>query len=197
MIESDSRSNYAPIVEIRDEAGQLLQPAFIGVRPRFRRSVSKDNYEVAANGSEWHKLGWRFLGHSKHWWAIADISGVVDPFTAFRQRTLTKFIGQLASNIVAGPATSVTMELRRGRAVKPGQTVTIRDLISGNTNTLTIEQVNGDVLRFPQKTLLVISAATSKVTVSYLEDRRLTVPSMQRLMFEFLDFGNPSNTVEE
>jgi nucleoid-associated protein YgaU len=76
-------SRYARAVRIEVVApdGSLAQPPYLDVLPRLRTTTFPDNRVVDVTDADWwHTLAFRFLGDARAWWAIAELSGVVDPF---------------------------------------------------------------------------------------------------------------------
>lgn len=84
-IRVDSRFHFTSLVEIVDGNDQPVENVRIVMpypRPRITTEFSPDlvSYHVRT-GDSVRSLAARFLGRSDLWWAIAEFSGVIDPFT--------------------------------------------------------------------------------------------------------------------
>lgn len=82
-VASISRNSLAPIIEVRDDHGNVLVPARVDIREAVDESRLSDIREFTyVQGGNWGNVGFTQLGDARHWWVIAELSGVLDPFTA-------------------------------------------------------------------------------------------------------------------
>ncbi len=81
MIHVNSRNSLTSVVRIIDPVtGNLTQPAFLDLRPRVTETAIDDRFVVADASKMWPHHGLKELGSARHWWVIADLSNVIDPF---------------------------------------------------------------------------------------------------------------------
>jgi hypothetical protein len=84
-VNANSRFNFTPLVMVVDGADQAVENLRTDL-PYARPAVTAEQrpdlvaYAVRA-GDSWRSLSSRFLGRSDLWWAIAEFTGVIDPFT--------------------------------------------------------------------------------------------------------------------
>lgn len=80
-IGQDSRNNLTKIVAVVDPTtGYLTKPAFLDLRPRVTETADDDILITTDASQQWPHIGLKYLGNARGWWAIADLSNVVDPF---------------------------------------------------------------------------------------------------------------------
>lgn len=81
MIAVNSRYLLTSIIEITDPiTGSLVKPAFIDLRPRVSDKAADDRFLTVDSSRDWAHLAVKELGDARHWWVIADLSDVIDPF---------------------------------------------------------------------------------------------------------------------
>lgn len=81
MINANSRYLLTDTVRVLDPVeGTLTQPEYVDLRSRVSEQASDDVYVTVDDVLDWAHLGVNYLGDAKHWWVIADLSGIVDPF---------------------------------------------------------------------------------------------------------------------
>lgn len=81
ILEENSRYAYTAIIQIVDAVtGLAKQPAYMDVRERITALAADDKYIMVAQTHTWARLGLEFLLDARAWWAIADLSNVIDPF---------------------------------------------------------------------------------------------------------------------
>lgn len=81
MITRNSRYLLADVVQVTSPVtGALLQPAFMDLRQRVNTFASDDVFITLPTSSDWSHLALAALGAANHWWVIADLSNVIDPF---------------------------------------------------------------------------------------------------------------------
>lgn len=81
MINSGSRNLLTSVVQVIDPVtGKLARPEFVDIRPRVSTYAPDDKFITVSRGMRWANLGLTRLGNARAWWAIADLSNVVDPF---------------------------------------------------------------------------------------------------------------------
>lgn len=77
----DSRYLRATAMKVTGPGGDLLQPVWFDFYPKPLTTVYPDNNYVTADTSfSWAHLGMTYLQDARAWWAIAEFSGVLDPF---------------------------------------------------------------------------------------------------------------------
>jgi len=85
-IRTGSRLLQTVVVQPRDGlTGEPNAPAFVDIRPQIRDFALDDRLIHYDNFGEWSNLGLKYLLGAEYWWAIADLSGVVDPFNELTQ----------------------------------------------------------------------------------------------------------------
>lgn len=77
-----SRNQLTDVITIVDPVtGVTTQPPYLDIRPRVTTTAVDDRLVIPDDSnSEWSNLGFTVLDDAKAWWAIADLSNVVDPF---------------------------------------------------------------------------------------------------------------------
>jgi len=86
-ISRDSRFVSAlPAVVPIDASGDAIENVRLDLpypRPVITAERRPDVTQYTVRGGDtWHTLGLRFMhGQAQYWWAIAEFSGVIDPFT--------------------------------------------------------------------------------------------------------------------
>ena len=88
---ANSRNQLTAVVEVVNPITDLLtQPAFLAPRDRLQDFDPTDR-QVTADGSRfWASLSFNELLDANAWWVIADLSGIVDPFTEIPDGTLLR-----------------------------------------------------------------------------------------------------------
>lgn len=77
----DSRYLRSAVVRITGVGGRLLKPQWLDFSRRVEFTAYLDNQYVTVDStSSWANLGWRYLQDARSWWAIAEFSGIIDPF---------------------------------------------------------------------------------------------------------------------
>lgn len=80
----DSRYLRSAVVRITGAGGRLLQPQWLDFSRRIEFTAYLDNRYVTTDSTfSWAHLGWKYLQDARAWWAIAEFSGVLDPFETF------------------------------------------------------------------------------------------------------------------
>jgi hypothetical protein len=81
-LSNTSRYLLTDVVEYRSVVtGELIRQRFVDLRQRVDTPAQDDKSLVYASGSSWAGIGVQQLLDPNAWWAIADLSGVIDPFT--------------------------------------------------------------------------------------------------------------------
>lgn len=65
--------------------GQPSEPAFVDIRPQVRVFAEDDRALHYDNFGSWANLGMKYLLGAEYWWAMADLSEIVDPFNELVQ----------------------------------------------------------------------------------------------------------------
>jgi len=89
MIFKGSRWESVDMILVIDPATrQPLTHVYPDLRQRVVAGDSEDRF-ITPQGFEaqWPQMGIRYLSDAKSWWAIADLSDVVDPFTEISTET--------------------------------------------------------------------------------------------------------------
>jgi|FreactcultureFD7_1027221.scaffolds.fasta_scaffold08475_2 hypothetical protein len=81
MIPINSRNLLTDVVQPVDATGKSTALAFVDIRTRVTSYASDDQFVNVDDTMTWGNLGVKLLGDATFWWAIADLSGTVDPFT--------------------------------------------------------------------------------------------------------------------
>jgi len=82
-VSSISRNSLAPIIEVQDDDGNVVQAARVDIRESIDADKLSDIREfVYVQGDSWGNVAYTQLGDARHWWVIAELSNVLDPFTA-------------------------------------------------------------------------------------------------------------------
>lgn len=69
------------IIEPRSSAtGKLVKRPFVDLRQRVSEESSDDSIVLYDTVDHWAGLGLTYLDDANAWWAIADLSGIIDPF---------------------------------------------------------------------------------------------------------------------
>jgi len=197
MIGLNSRYNYANVVRVVNDTGQI-EPDHLDIRPRLTRKVFIDNeaYSIADRDTL-SNISWRKLGTGKLYWVIADLSDVVDAFTDLLIREKRKVLASLTSSLT-GSVTYETIQVSTTRGFKPNQKIEIEDLNTNVKYTTTVVSVDKSSLRIRVvafTTAIGVIAAKSRVSVLYLYRPTLVIPTIQRTLFELTDFSNKMNTL--
>lgn len=79
----DSRLRLTNTITVIDPAtGRAERPRFVNLRVRVsKQAVDDQEIVVTAASNDWARLGLKYEADARAWWAIADISNIVDPFT--------------------------------------------------------------------------------------------------------------------
>lgn len=81
MIWRNSRNSLTAVVEVVDPVhGKLIKPAFVDLRQRVTKKFPEDRFITSDSAHGWAHYADSRLGDARHWWVIADMTGVVDPF---------------------------------------------------------------------------------------------------------------------
>ena len=76
-----SRFQRTEAVSLVDaDTGQLTRPRYNDLVPRLTEVDPTDRFIRVSDGDSWATLSLATLGDANGWWAIADLSDVVDPF---------------------------------------------------------------------------------------------------------------------
>ena len=79
---NDSRYLLTDVVEVRSPAtNELTQRPFVDLRQRVTETAPDDRAILYDTVDSWAGLSLAYLFDARSWWAIADLSGVIDPFT--------------------------------------------------------------------------------------------------------------------
>lgn len=197
----NSRYNYAELVVTRDANGNLLEPLHYGIRPGLVRINYPDSTAFSPPlGTNWCRIAWSTLGDSFAWWAIADYSMVVDPFTELEPRVTYTYVAQLEAGLPAGVVSTAKMD--RVRGLKQGDNLRIENLDPSSPVRVDVRvQAVNQLTRIVTFTPVTVPAPgipqdTSRVAKRVAKDVTLTIPSAHRYQFEVTDFANPMNVLE-
>jgi hypothetical protein len=81
-VHKTSRYLLTDVLELRNPAtGGLVKPPFVDLRPRFSKLAGDDRVILYDTVDSWAGLGLTHMFDANAWWVIADMSGVIDPFT--------------------------------------------------------------------------------------------------------------------
>lgn len=103
MISSNSRNRLTVVVEQVNAAGRQVKPPFVDIRTRVDKTAADDTFITVRSSSSWARHALRQLGDARHWWVIADVSGVVDPFAELERggKLRVPTIGRLLFDIIS------------------------------------------------------------------------------------------------
>lgn len=78
----DSRNNLTDVLqEVSAVTGLTEGPAYLEIRERAVPNFNTDQVvQVTEHTRSWPVIATLTMGDPRHWWVIADLSGVVDPF---------------------------------------------------------------------------------------------------------------------
>ena len=104
MIPANSRNTLTDVVQVTDPiSGQLTQPEFVDLRSRVTSTGVDDRFVVVSSAMNWANIALSQLGDARHWWVIADLTGVVDPFNELNPGTVVRVpsVSRLLFSILA------------------------------------------------------------------------------------------------
>lgn len=85
-LDRDSRYARTVVIAIVDARGLPVQPPYLDLLPRLNRVDYADNrYVTVGPADDWGTLGVAALGDARKWWALAEMSGIVDPLAELIQ----------------------------------------------------------------------------------------------------------------
>lgn len=194
----ESRNQYAAIIRTVNNAGALIEPDHLDIRPTLVAIVYPDNQQVIPQQTDnWSRLAWQKLGDGRRWWIIADASQVIDPFLDLSPQQQTNAITQLAVNVPAGHITQITV--KSTTPLSRGMTLFVEDLNPANrvnfTTTVLDYNATTRVVNIQGVTAPAIPFALSRISQIVTQGVSLVCPSVQRAFFEFQQFSNPLNVL--
>ena len=78
----NSRYTLTEVVQVIDPlTGQLARPEFQDLRQRVTEFAADDRFVTVDGSMRWDVMGSQKMGDAGAYWVIADLSGVIDPFT--------------------------------------------------------------------------------------------------------------------
>ena len=81
-IAANSRYLLTNVVQVVDTvSGEATQPPFMDLRDRVDQTSPDDIFVTVDGSMSWGSLGRSLLGDARNYWVIADLSGVIDPFS--------------------------------------------------------------------------------------------------------------------
>ena len=81
-----SRYNRCTALKVVDANGVQTRRVYLDRFPRLRRVEFPDDRSYAVRrGDTWSALGFRLLGNSHDWWAIAEVNRVINPWEELEQ----------------------------------------------------------------------------------------------------------------
>ena len=84
MITPNSRYLLTRVIQATDAVtGEATQPVFVDLRDRVAAYSPDDRFVTIDGSMSWGSLSRKMLGDARHYWVIADLSGVIDPFSEF------------------------------------------------------------------------------------------------------------------
>lgn len=88
-ITNTSRFRRCKVVVSLDARGNPIEPPFVDIEPSIEIKNNSDSQEIVCEaGDTWGVLGFQFLRDPTAWWAIAEYSGIIDPFTELEPGTI-------------------------------------------------------------------------------------------------------------
>jgi hypothetical protein len=81
MIGIKSRYNRSTLIMVYDLLGRLSRRPYLDIWPRYEKRTAIDDrqYQIE-DGDNWSRIAHKFLGDGHHWWIIAEMNKVVDPW---------------------------------------------------------------------------------------------------------------------
>lgn len=77
----NSRNTLTEVVDVVEPVfGKPTKPAFLDLRPRVTVKFPEDRFITSDASRGWAHYADARLGDARHWWVIADMTNVVDPF---------------------------------------------------------------------------------------------------------------------
>ena len=108
MFHTQSRLNLATVIaETNRFNGTLSKPAYVGIRKRITDFAPDDRLIMVDGSFQWSHYGLELLQDARNWWVIADLSGVIDPFSelTFGSTVRAPSIQRFLFDIVERPPT--------------------------------------------------------------------------------------------
>jgi hypothetical protein len=84
-VSADSRYVRCQVIRVVNTRGNPVQPDYLDLEPPIETDQPDNQSIVVGPGATWPNLGWSLLQDPRAWWAIAEFSGVVDPFEELEQ----------------------------------------------------------------------------------------------------------------
>jgi len=208
-VSKTSGYNYCATMRNVDVAGRQVEPDYLDIRPRLVNTSHADNRTyVPQEDDNWSRVAWRFLGDGRYYWIIADYSQVNDLFLELGPRVIERIRTQLHTALTSSQLIT-SIDVKRGREFQRGTTIRVRKAASAtfvDAQVSAVDALTTQGLVGPSKVSFStaitvpfggIATLGSTVAVVTRDERPLTIPSLERALFEALDFGNPMNTLIE
>ena len=194
----NSRFRHTPVIRMVDANGSLLEYQHNDLRQRLTKGSPSSSREYSPTSSDtWSRIAWKFLGDGRHYWIIADLSDIIDPFGDLHPKETLDFLSRLSSDLSAGTASSITVDdptrFNRGMLIRI-EDLDLGNLVSVDVSVLSVDNSTG-VITFSPTTVPDIPALLSRVSRIVPEQVRLNVPSYSKAIFEALDFDDTSQTL--
>lgn len=200
-VSANSRNNHTAVVRVMNR-GKQVEYDHLDVRQPvlYGQNDPGDREFVPVVTDNWSRIAWRTLGSGQLWWVIADVTGVIDPFTEILPRKRIRYVAKLTAQLSTGVQNSITVD--RPTRMEKGQVYRIDDLTPGATANydvavLSVNDDTGEVLFTPQNIATAIPAALSRISRVSRESPSLVVPSVHRAIFDAQDFSNSLLTLVE
>lgn len=195
---TESRYKHAPLVTNRGSAGALVEPIHYGIRPFLAELNFPDNAHIElAEGTTPHYLAWKAYGTSDLYWVILEASGVDDPFTGLLPDDGMFYVGGLLVDLASGPVTS--LRLSNTRKVSRGDTLCVESLAPGAPTSFNVVvrevRSDGEVVVSPRIISTPVPTTYSRVMRLERTPKEVVLPSLARVQFDLLDYGNPLATL--
>lgn len=80
-VADNSRYKRAVLIRVENSAGVATTPPYFDVLHAQKTDYDDNQFLDVVEGDDWPSLALRCLNDPTGWWAIADASMVIDPFT--------------------------------------------------------------------------------------------------------------------
>ncbi len=196
-----SRYNHTVLIRSVNGVGEPAELDHMDIVPPLVKIKAQDNHEyIPAVNDNWSRIAWRTLGDGRHWWIIAEHSDVVDPWTDLLSKQRIQYVAQLTADVSVGVINQITVD--RPKRITRGTVYRVENLdpdslVHYDVSVLSVNNDTGVIEVTPFTVATAIPAELSRVSLLKRDGVSLTVPNIQRVLFEALDFSSSLVTLVE
>lgn len=77
----NSRYQRTVVVRLTNTEGEAVKPPYLDVVQRVPSDYADNETRLVEQSDTWPSVALEHLADPSGWWAIAEVSGVIDPFT--------------------------------------------------------------------------------------------------------------------